>query len=102
MRNTANAGIDAFRQVSQLGIPITAPLVDNTPVGSFWCRVGITVLSTPTNIPIQLTRVPSGCITIRTSNGAVIFQEAADVAASSGSVFVCRATKQSMFTLLIG
>lgn len=92
----------ALRATQAVGIPLTVPLVDNTPVGSFWARVGVAIGTGATNVPIGLTRKPSGCVTFNSSAGTLVYQSSADVAASTPAVFVCRSLSPTTATLLIG
>jgi hypothetical protein len=80
----------ALQTISSIGFPFSGPLVDKTVVGAGYVRVGITVGTGATDIAIELGRNPTGCITINSITGAPIYQTAADQAASSGTVFVCR------------
>jgi hypothetical protein len=89
------------RTTSAVGIPLTQPLVDSTPLGSFWVRVGVAIATTATVVAIKLTRLPSLFIA-NTNNGAVVYQNSSDVAASNGSQFVCRATASTIADLVIG
>ena len=82
------------------GIPITAPLVDNIQVGSFWVRLAQSIGMGPTPIAINLTRLPTFFLAT-TNNGATVFQEAGDVAVSTDASFVCRATQPTLANLMI-
>ncbi len=93
----------ALRASQAVGIPLSDPLVDNTPLGSFWVRVGVTVNTTNTTIPIQLPRTPSGFILFSTSAGAIVYEGSAGQAGWSGSQIIVRAyPTATVATLLIG
>ncbi len=75
------------------GIPITKALVDRETLGSFYCRVGVYISAGYAGgfpVAIQLPRKPSFFIAT-TDSGEVVYQNPADVAASSGTTFYCRA-----------
>lgn len=83
------------------GIPIKDPLVDGFPVGDFFCRVGAAVGTGATALAIKLPRKPSGCITFNSSAGTLVYQTAADIAATTAASFVCRSLSPTTATLLI-
>ena len=99
--STLSIATNALIQASQNGIPWTLPLVDKSPMGSFWVRVGITVGTGATNIAISLPRKPSGCITINSTAGTMIYQTAGDQAATTPSNFVCRSTSSTTAIILV-
>lgn len=91
----------AFQNSQSVGFPVTEPLVDKTVVGSFYVRVGVAVGTGATNVAINLTRVPSGCLTINSSVGTLVYQTAADQAASTGLIFVCRSLSATNATIAV-
>jgi hypothetical protein len=92
----------ALRATQAVGLPLTTPLVDNTPIGSFWCRVGYAIGTGATAVPIQLPRKPSGCLTMNSSTGNIVYQTAADVASTTPLSFVCRSLTATVASILVG
>ena len=94
-------GVQAFL-AAQGGFPIKAPLEDNTACGDFWVRLGQAIATTATNVPIKLPGRKPSFFFWTSVNGAVVYQTAADVANSTPSVFVCRATSSTTANLAVG
>ncbi len=86
--------------MGSVGIPITDPLIDKTQIGSFWCRVGVTINTTDTSIVIQLPRKPTSYMVMRSSNGAGVF-DGTTPANWTGSLITLRATATTVVSLLI-
>ena len=101
-RQALSVATQALRATQNLGIPFTIPLVDNTPLGSFWVRVNYSIGTTATNVPIKLTRKPSGCLTYNSSAGTLVYQSPADVTATTPLIFVCRSNSATTATILVG
>lgn len=97
-RNTALA---ALRSTQDVGIPLTAQMVSNTPLGSFWITGGY-VGTGATHLPIQLPRQPSGIIVVDNNSGAVVYRTASDVSATTPTDYVCRATQGVSILGLVG
>ncbi len=93
---------NALIAATQVGIPWTLPLVDKQPLGSFWVRVGVAVGTGATAVAISLQRRPSGCITINSTGGNIVYQTAGDQAATTPASFVCRSLTATTATLLVG
>lgn len=91
----------ALQSVQALGFPISEPLTDKTLVGSFYVRVGAPIGTGATNVAIALARKPSGCITLNSSVGTLVYQTSGDVAASTGAVFVCRSLSATTATIAV-
>ena len=98
---TLSIATNALIQASQNGIPWTLPLVDKQPLGSFYVRVNVAVGTGATNITISLPRKPSGCITINSTAGTMVYQTAGDQAATTPTTFVCRSTSSTTATMLV-
>jgi hypothetical protein len=64
------ATIQAIQATQAVSIPITQPPIDKQQIGSFYCRVGVTVGTSPTAISIDLPRQPTGFLLFSTSTGA--------------------------------
>jgi hypothetical protein len=90
----------ALRATQAVGFPIEKGLVDNTPIGSTWVRLGQAIAMTATSIAIKLPRNPT-FFWWTTNNGAVVYQTAGDVTASTGALFVCRATASTTANLVV-
>ena len=84
------------------GIPLTMALVDNTPLGSFWVRVGVSVPHTGISIPIQLPRTPTAFIVVDNSNGGVLYRTAADRVLANPNSITLRSVADTVVSLLIG
>jgi hypothetical protein len=95
-----NVAIQALRATQNTGLPLNAPLVDKSPLGSFWVRVGVTIGTGDTAIAIQLPRVPSCYIIVRSSNGAGVYD--GTTSSWSSSNIVLRATTSTVVSLLVG
>lgn len=100
-RASTGFGPWAFLAGTQEGVPLTEPLQDQTPLGSFWVRTGVSVMTTATHVPISLPRSPS-LFFWNTDRGVTVYQTASDKAASTASDFVCRADLSTIATLVIG
>jgi len=96
--STANKALHATQVI---GLPFTGPLVDNTPLGSFWVRTNLTVNVADTSVPIKLGRKPTAYIVVRSSNGAVVF-DGTTPAAWNGQLITLRATAATVVSVLIG
>lgn len=87
------------------GIPIKAPLADNSQVGDYWARVGQFISVNPAHGAVSV-RVPSGrnptFFFYTTNSGAIVWQTDSDKAASTPSSFVCRASVSCLATILVG
>jgi hypothetical protein len=95
-------GTQALLATSSVGIPWTEPLIDATPLGSFWCRVGVTIGTGDTNVVIQLPRKPSGYIVVRRSNAGVIY-DGSTPANWTGTLITLRSTSAgNVVTILVG
>jgi hypothetical protein len=91
----------ALQQVAAVGFPVTTPLEDKTTVGSCYVRVGVAIGTGATDVAIDMTRKPSGCFTINSSAGTLVYQTAGDQAASTGLTFVCRSTAATTATIAV-
>jgi hypothetical protein len=91
----------ALHVANQVGVPWTKALIDNTPLGTFWVRVGVAVGTTDTNIAIKLPRIPTGYIVVRSSNGATIFDGTSPATQWTGANITLRASGATVVTLLI-
>jgi hypothetical protein len=97
------AANEALRSTQAVGIPLTAPLVDNTPVGSFWARVGISIPTTGISVPIKLPRIPSAYIVVDNNTNAVIYRTGPDKLLANPNQIVLRSTvSATVVSLLIG
>ena len=89
---------------AQGGVPIKEPLVDNSQVGDYWCRVGQFISVNPAHGSVAI-RTPSGrnptFFFFTTDSGAVVWQSDSDKAASTPSSFVCRANVSCLATILV-
>ncbi len=93
----------ALRTTLAVGIPITAPLVDNTQVGSFWARVGVSIPVSGISIPIGLQRMPSCYIVVDNNTNAVIYRTAADKAlANPNSITLRSSVSATVASILVG
>lgn len=93
----------ALRATQGVGIPLTTPLVDNTPVGSFWARVGVSVPVSGISIPITLTRPPSAFIVVDNNTNAIIYRTATDKLLANPNKIVLRSSvSATVVSLLIG
>ena len=100
-RASVGFGPWAFLAGTQEGIPFTEPLQDQTPLGSFWVRTGVSVMTSATNVPISLPRNPS-LFFWNTDTNTTVYQTASDKAASTGTNFVCRSGISCHATLVVG
>jgi len=87
------------------GLPIKAPLVDQSEVGDYYVRVRQWISVNPASGAVAI-RMPSGrqpsFFFYETNSGAILWQTDADKAASTPSSFVCRANVSCLATLVIG
>lgn len=94
-------GTQAFL-AAQGSFPIKEPLVDSQMNGDFYVRLGVAVGTGATNVVIGLPGRKPSFFFANTNNGAVVFQAAADVTASTPAKFVCRATGSCTANLVVG
>src|ERR1700730_14344165 len=81
IRGTAS---QALLNTQTQGIPLSEPLVDNTKLGSFWVRVGVSIPVNGISIPVNTGgRIPSAFIVVDNNTNAVIYRTAADKALAS-------------------
>lgn len=90
-----------FLNTNLLGIPLTRALVDNSRLGSFYVRTGVTIDTTDTTVDIQLGRVPSCYIVVRSSNGAGVY-DGSDPSAWTPGAITLRATAETVVSVLVG
>jgi len=85
------------------GIPLNAGLVDNTVLGSFWVRAGVSIPTGGVSLAHQLGRKPSGIIVMNDQTGATIYQNGTDLENSDGSLVYLRTRfGDTVGTILIG
>jgi len=84
------------------GIPQNQPLVDNTRLGSFWVRAGVSIPAAGISLPHQLGRKPSGFIIVNDQAAGYPYQNGTDLAASTPTVLVVRARwNDTVATILV-
>lgn len=94
-------GTQAFL-AAQGSFPIKEPLVDSQMNGDFYVRLGVSVGTGATSVAIRLPGRKPSFFWFTTTNGSVVFQTTADVAASTPAAFVCRATGSCVANLVVG
>lgn len=99
--HTGIGGTQAFL-AAQGSFPIKEPLVDSQMNGDFYVRLGVSVGTGATPVAIKLPGRKPSFFWFTTTTGAVVFQTAADVTASTPASFVCRATVACVANLVIG
>jgi len=98
-----NVATQALQATQGTGIPLTLPLVDKTPLGSFWVRVGVSIPVAGISIPIQLPRVPSAWIVVDNNTNAILYRTAADKAlANPNSITLRSSVSATVVSLLVG
>lgn len=94
-------GDRAYQTVLSVGLPITAPLVDNTAIGSFWTLLNRQVGTGKTLFSMKLGRQPSGFLVIGNEAGGIAYATADDVAFWSATQFAVRASVAGVYAFLV-